>query len=535
MHIDAMNYDPTPLEINLIERVCVGDIIARSADLFPQSVAVTDGKRRITYEAFNRQIDRLGHALLTLGLAHQDVVSVMTRNVLELLVSYFACARAGLTCAPVNLALSPAEIAWCLADSKTRVLIAEQALADVAEQVLSTPLPDLKHQFWIGKTGNPDSFEALLAHGHDAPLEALVKDRDSVQLLYTSGTTAQPKGVLTSHLAVTMAALSGALVMQATPGYTVLAQLPLFHCAMLNSIVIPALLAGGRAVLAKGFEPHAIADLIEQEAIDLVLLLPMMHGQMIDDPVLGQRTFPTVKRAMYAMAPMSEQRLHQVHAMFPNADVVLGSGQTEFTPASCVQRPEHQWTKAATWGTATVMTRAAVMDEAGRLLPRGQTGELVYRGPQVMNSYLNQPQASRNCLRHGWFHSGDVVHIDDDGAIWFQDRTKDLIKTGGENVASIEIERCLLGYPDVLDAAVVGVPHPHWGEAVTAVVTSKPGSQIDEAELMAFCRGKLAPFKIPKRIIVKSEMPRTGTGKIQKHLLRSELAQLFTPSRSDTD
>jgi acyl-CoA synthetase (AMP-forming)/AMP-acid ligase II len=221
--------------------------------------------------------------------------------------------------------------------------------------------------------------------------------------------------------------------------------------------------------------------------------------------------------------------------MFPNADVVLGSGQTEFTPASCVQRPEHQWTKAATWGTATVMTRVAVMDEAGRLLPRDQTGELVYRGPQVMNGYLNQPQASRNCLRYGWFHSGDVVHLDDDGAIWFQDRTKDLIKTGGENVASIEIERCLLGHPDVLDAAVVGVAHPHWGEAVTAVVTPKPGSQIDEAELMAFCRSKLAAFKIPKRLIVKPDMPRTGTGKIQKHLLRSELAQLFTPSRSDTD
>jgi acyl-CoA synthetase (AMP-forming)/AMP-acid ligase II len=213
--------------------------------------------------------------------------------------------------------------------------------------------------------------------------------------------------------------------------------------------------------------------------------------------------------------------------MYPNADVVLGSGQTEFTPASCIQRPEHQWSKGSTWGTATAMTRVAVMDENGKLLPRGQTGELVYRGPQVMNGYLNQPEATRNSMRHGWFHSGDVVSIDEDGAIWFKDRSKDLIKTGGENVASIEIERCLLGHPQVMNAAVVGLPHPHWGEAVTAAVVTKPGSQIEESELLEYCRNHLAAFKVPKRILVREQLPQTGTGKIQKHLLRSELAQLF--------
>jgi acyl-CoA synthetase (AMP-forming)/AMP-acid ligase II len=526
MNSHAAKYDPTPLQVNLVERVCVGDIIARGADVFPDAVALVDRDRRLTYEAFNRQVDRLGHALLGLGLAHQDVVGVLARNVTELLVSYFACARAGLVCAPVNLALRPSEIAWCLQDSRARVLIAEHALAPMADQVLAEPLPDLRHRFWIGRDGD-DGFEALLARGSDAPLEVPVQDRDTVQLLYTSGTTSRPKGVLTSHLAVTMAALTNALAQQGTPGYTSLVQLPLFHCAMLNSVLIPNLVVGGKVVLAQGFEPHAIADLIDRESIHLAVLLPMMYGLLIDDPVLGKRTFPTMRRAMYAMAPMNEQRLHQVHTMFPNADVVLGSGQTEFTPASCVQRPEHQWTKAATWGTATAMTRVAIMDDTGRLLPRGESGELVYRGPQVMSGYLNQPQASRDSLRHGWFHSGDVAHLDEDGAIWFEDRYKDVIKTGGENVASIEVERCLLGHPDVADAAVVGLPHPRWGEAIAAVVTPKPGRQLDEAALIAHCRDGLAPFKVPKRFVLKSDMPRTGTGKIQKNVLRTELAQLF--------
>ena len=453
---------PSPLEVNLIERVNVGDMITRSADLYPARAAIIEGARSTDYATLERQVNRLGHALLGLGLRHQDVVAVMARNTTELLITYFACARAGLICAPVNLGLRPPEIAWCLADARARVLIVERALGDAAHAVLATPLPDLRHTVWIGEPG-ADGFEHLLAQGNDAPLEAIVADRDIVQLLYTSGTTANPKGVLTSHLAATMAGLSNALAQQCGPDVVTLVALPLFHCAMLNSISIPVLLQGGTVVLTQGFEPHQTARLLEEHRVQLVVLLPMMYGLLLADPELKSRTFPAMKRAMYAMAPMPEERLHQIHAMFPNADVVLGSGQTEFTPATCVQRPEHQWSKAATWGTATAMTRVGVMDEDGRLLPRGETGELVYRGPQVMSGYLNQPDVSAHTLRHGWFHSGDVAHIDEDGAIWFKDRFKDVIKTGGENVASIEVERCLMEHPAVAEAAVVGAPHPRWG------------------------------------------------------------------------
>ncbi len=511
----------------MIERVNVGDIVTRSADLYPERAAIVDGERRTDYATLERQVNRLGHALLGLGLRHQDVVAVMARNCTELLVTYFACARAGLICAPVNLGLRPPEIAWCLADSRAQVLIAERALADAANEVLGTALPDLQHRVWIGGDG-ADSFDRLLALGSDAPLETAVADRDIAQLLYTSGTTANPKGVLTSHLAVTMAGLSNALAQRCGPDVVTLVVLPLFHCAMLNSIAMPVLLQGGTVVLAQGFEPHQTARLLDEHAVQLVVLLPMMYGLLLADPELQSRTFPAMKRAMYAMAPMPEERLHQIHAMFPDADVVLGSGQTEFTPATCVQRPEHQWSKAATWGTATAMTRVAVMDEEGRLLPRGETGELVYRGPQVMSGYLNQPEVSQHTLRHGWFHSGDVAHIDEDGAIWFKDRFKDVIKTGGENVASIEVERCLMEHPAVAEAAVVGAPHPRWGEAITAMVVCKAGAHVDEATLIAHCRERLSGFKVPKAIVFAEAFPRTGTGKIQKHVIRGELGKLYS-------
>lgn len=523
---------PSALDMNLIERVCVGDMIQRSADVYPHHVAIVDGDRQVTYEALNTQVNQLGHALLGLGLKQQDVVAVAARNSLELLVTYFACARAGLICMPVNLGLRAHEVAYCLRDAKTQVLIAEHALRELTEAALKEGPPELKRVFWFGGStpAVADDFDALLASGSSEPLEVVVGDRDIVQLLYTSGTTANPKGVLTSHLAVTMAGLSNAIGHQCSAHSTALVGLPLFHCAMLNSVTMPFLLVGGKVVLTKGFDPTESARLIDEQKVDVIVQLPMMYGLWLSDPTYKDRKFPSVKRAMYAMAPMPPERLKAVHDMFPNADVVLGSGQTEFTPATCMQRPEHQWSKAESWGTATVMTRVAIMGEDGQLLPRGETGEIVYRGPHSMQGYLNLPEESNKSFRHGWFHSGDVAHIDEDGAIWFKDRFKDVIKSGGENVTSIEVERCLMEHPAVADAAVIGAPHEHWGEAVVASVVLAPGKSADEAELIAHCREHLGGFKVPKSIIIAKEFPRTGTGKIQKHIIRDQVRDLFKPS-----
>lgn len=517
------------LEMNLIERVCVGDIIQRSADVFPNQVAVVDGEREVTYQQLNRLVDRLGHALLGLGLKHQEVIALASRNTLELLVTYFACARTGLICMPVNLGLRANEIAFCLRDAKARVMIAEFALQELVQSAMNDGPSELQRVFWFGGTGvSPmEDYDTLVQSGFDGPLEVFVGDRDIVQLLYTSGTTANPKGVLTSHLSVTMAGLSNAIGHQCGPHSVALVALPLFHCAMLNSVTMPFLIVGGRVVLTKGFEPAQTAHLIEEQKVNVMVLLPMMYGMWLSDPAYQGRIFPSMTRAMYAMAPMPPERLKAIHDMFPNADVVLGSGQTEFTPATCMQRPDHQWSKAATWGTATVMTRVAIMGEDGKLLPRGETGEIVYRGPHCMQGYLNLPEENHQSFRHGWFHSGDVAHIDEDGAIWFKDRYKDVIKSGGENVTSIEVERCLMEHPAVAEAAVVGAPHERWGEAVVASVVLAPGKSADEAVLIEHCRERLGGFKVPKSIVVVQAFPRTGTGKIQKNLIRAQVRDLF--------
>ena len=285
---------------------------------------------------------------------------------------------------------------------------------------------------------------------------------------------------------------------------------------------------GGKLVMAKGFDARECARLIEEHQIYMLVFLPMMFNEVLSDPEASQRDFSSVRRALYAMAPIAESKLQGIHDAFPNADVILGSGQTEFTPATCLIRPEHQWSKAGSWGTATPLTRVAIMDDHGRLLPPGETGEIVYRGPQVMTEYLHQPEKTEESFKHGWFHSGDIASIDGDGVIWFTDRKKDLIKTGGENVASLDVERCLMGHPKVAEAAVIGVPHERWGEAITASVILMPDADTNEQALIDHCREHLAGFKVPKAIVIVEEFPRTGTGKIQKHVIRKGMEDFFS-------
>jgi long-chain acyl-CoA synthetase len=517
----------------MIDRVCAGDILTRAADLYPDNVAMVDDGRTLTYREFEQQANRMAHSLLGLGLKAGEPVGILARNCLELMVSYMACAKANLVFAPVNLGLKPHEIAYCLKDCGTRILIVEEALAE-AGQALPDQLPELEFLYSTSETtstaGNHTwrPLQELIDHGSDQPIEVVVGDRDPVQLLYTSGTTANPKGVVTSHLAVTMASMANIIANQLPPEASMLCQLPLFHCTAVNWLALPTYMMGGKLVMAKGFDARECARLIEEHQVYMLVFLPMMFNEVMNDPEASKRDLSSVRRALYAMAPMAKSKLQAIHDAFPNADVVLGSGQTEFTPATCLIRPEHQWSKAGSWGTATPMTRVAIMDDQGRLLPPGETGEIVYRGPQAMTEYLNQPEKTEESFKHGWFHSGDIASIDEDGAIWFTDRKKDIIKTGGENVASLEVERCLIGHPKVAEAAVIGVPHERWGEAISAHVILMPDEQITEKELIEHCRDQLAGFKVPKAIVVVDEFPRTGTGKIQKHMIRKDMEGHFS-------
>jgi acyl-CoA synthetase (AMP-forming)/AMP-acid ligase II len=519
-----------PLQLNLATRLSVGDMLTRSAFQFPDRTAVADGAEEISYARLDAAAEAFGRGLLDAGLQRQQPVAFLLGNSWRFVATFFGCAKAGLVALPVNLVLPPDDVAWILGDSGARAVVADPAFLPVLEQVL----PDLPQVTTVGVTGDaPASVAGRTVLRWDdvaadpTPLQVMVEDRDTLHCLYTSGTTARPKGVLTSHLAVHVAALSNALQVGHRHGHEFSVApivLPLFHTTALDTLLLPVLLTGGTAILPGGFEPRAYLDVVESRRATHLLLLPMMWAAVLATPGLEDRDLSSVRLCMYAMAPMPQERIGRIAAAFPDADVLLGSGQTECVPATVLQWPAHQDTKSASWGPAVVTVDTRIMGPAGDLLPREETGEIVYRGPHVMSGYWNNAAANTAAFAHGWFHSGDVGHLDDEAVVWFTDRVKDMVKTGGENVSSVEVERVLLSSADITEAAVIGVPDDQWGEAVTAVVVAAdPDADPDDLaqRLNALCREHLAGFQVPKRIEVLAGLPKTATGKIQKHELRA--------------
>jgi acyl-CoA synthetase (AMP-forming)/AMP-acid ligase II len=504
---------------NLIHRVNVGDMLTRSAAARPGHAAVVDGDRRWTYGEFNAWVNRLARGLAARGYTRGDALGLASANSAEFLAVYFACAKLGVVCVPVNLGWRPEEVAYVLGHSQSRGLVVESALLE-AMQPAVTATPAVRDVFLA------ESLREVEARDDSEP-EAHVEDRDAITYLYTSGTTSFPKGVVGSHLGVYLESMQAALDCGWNAADRFVAMMPMFHTAQLNAFCTPAVLVGATIHVQRGFDPVRLLDTIEREGITQIFGLPMMYRAMLEHPSFGSRNLSTLRRAVYAMAPMPDALIRACLDGF-RCDFALLFGQTEMSPVTTFFRPEHQLSHIGAVGTPLTGVQVAIMGPDGALLPQGESGEIVYRGPSTMNEYLRNPEATAEAFAHGWFHSGDVGHFDADGVLWFSDRYKDVIKTGGENVASIEVEKAVYAAsPAVAEAVVVGLPHERWTEAITAVVVPKPGETVDPEELRVAMKAHLDGYKVPKAVLVVDELPKTSTGKIQKNKVRETFAKHY--------
>lgn len=522
-----------PLDYNLATRVNVGDTLTRTAALFPDRTAVTHPGGEVTYRELAETADRLGHALLGLGLGPGTPVALTMMNSWQLLAAYYACARAGLVCMPLNFLLAPEDTTWILNDAQAPIVVADAAMRPLLETVLPGA-PGVTRVVMREESPAPVAgretigWSDLLARGADGALRVLVEDRDTAQCLYTSGTTSRPKGVLVSHVAVTVGLFSNAIVMGQRWGLqppTMLVVLPMFHVTALNTLAMPVIMMGGTVVLpGMPFDPAASLDAIERHRATHTMMLPMMHAACAAEQAARPRDLTSVTHTIYAMAPMPEDLLAKIDRMYPNACVILGSGQTEVVPATVMQWPEHRESAPASWGPQVPSVLTKTMEPAtGEVLAPHGTGEIVYRAPNVCSGYWNNPGANGEAFAHGWFHSGDIGHLDEDGVVWFTDRLKDIIKSGGENVSSVQVEAVVLGAPGVAECSVVGVPHERWGEAVCAIVVpdgSVPADELAE-RVIAHAKAHLAGFQVPKEVRQVESLPKTATGKIQKNQVRA--------------
>lgn len=517
------------LHHNLVQRVNVGDSLTRSARRDPDREAVIDGERRVTYRELDEAVNALANGLIARGYAVGDALALMSGNSLEFLVTYYACAKAGIVVVPISLVWRSDEIGYVLGHSRTKGVVVEAQLLDSLRPAL-VEHPDV--ELLIAPGLAPTAELASLATHHSALAEVvadqpchapevIIADRAPLSYMYTSGTTSAPKGVVSSHLALYMGSLTAAHEMRFTAEERLGAMMPLFHIAQLNAFSTPVIMVGGTVVLMRGFHADRLLDTIERERLSFVFGLPIMYRELMDHPEIGSRDLSSLRRCGYAMAPLPEADLLRAMDTF-GCGFSLGFGQTEMVPMTTIFQPEHQISHHGAVGQQIINTQIEIMGKEGHLVPRGESGEIVYRGPQALESYLDDDAATEEAISRGWFHSGDLGHFDQSGMLWFEDRAKDVIKSGGENVASLEVERAIYECDSrVKEVAVIGLPHDRWIEAVTALVIPQPGSGLTATAVEAALRDRLAPFKRPKSIVLVDDFPRTATGKIQKNILRT--------------
>jgi acyl-CoA synthetase (AMP-forming)/AMP-acid ligase II len=495
------------LERNLIQRVNVGDALTRTAWRSPEKEAIVDGERRLTYRDLNEQTNRLANTLLARGVSRGDPVLLMAGNCVEFLQSYYALAKIGAIAVPINLFWGPNEVGYVIEHCSPKLALVEPAFEPNIGDLERVVMP----------------FELVDASATEP--EQYVEDRDPLGYMYTSGTTSAPKGVVQTHMNVYMNSLTVLSWLHGSAKWRYGIFMPLFHTAALG-VSTTAILQGATTVLMRGFDPVHLLDTVERERLSYFFGLPMMIRALMETPGFADRDLSSLESIGYAMAPMPDEDLRRAMAAF-GCEFTLGFGQTEMAPLTTVFPHEDQLEFTGSVGRQIPNVQTAIMDEDGNLLGPGESGEIVYRSPQTMAGYLHDEEATEEAFRYGWFHSGDVGHFDEHGVLWFEDRKKDVIKTGGENVASIEVERALYdAEPRILECVVVGLPHERWGEAITAVVTPRPGETLTEEDVIEAAKRVLPSFKAPKQVVFRDELPRTSTGKIQKNVLREQLSRV---------
>lgn len=496
--------------------------LARAVRKRPERTALSFENRSWTYARLERAAESVAARLAELGVVRGDRVAAYGRNSDAYVLLWLACTRAGFVHVPINYALTPVELAYVVTQSRSSALVYDADLASVVTAA-SDALGEMTRGRFAGGGEHFDVLEA--AEGGDRyDRSDSPSNRDLAQLLYTSGTTAAPKGAMMTHGALLAEYESCIVEADLRSEDRVLAALPLYHSAQMHCFMMPHLLLGASTTLVQGFDPASALRLIETERITSFFAPPTGWIALLRHADFAARDLSSLEKIYYGASIMPVPVLEELRRRLPRAAPYNLYGQSEIGPLATVLRPEEHAARPASAGRPVFNVATRIVDPAMNDVEPGVPGEVVHRSPQLMTGYWDKPDETASAFAGGWFHSGDVGWRDAEGYITITDRLKDVINTGGVVVSSREVEDTLFKHPAVSEAAVVALPHPKWVEAVAAIVVLREGASVDEAALLDHARTELAPFKVPKRIFFAPSIPRNTAGKILKRVLRDEYA-----------
>jgi fatty-acyl-CoA synthase len=518
----------------------VADAVETHARLTPSKLGARDSQRRLTYAQWHDRATRLASALLALGLTKGDRVALLAYNCVEWMELYVALARAGLVAVPINFRLTTPEIAYIVGHSEARAMIAQHELLERVQPLCTDAA--LSTDIWVhfGQPVAPagwHSYETLIATATTAATTMPdVRPADPCALMYTSGTTGRPKGAIRSHEGNTLIALATAVEMGFKRSDTALLVMPMCHA---NSLYFSHSFVhlGATCIVddRKSFDPEQLLATLAREKVTFTSLVPTHYIMMLGlpDAVKAQYDVSAVEKLMISSAPARKDTKLAILDHFRNGKLYELYGSTEAGWVTLL-RPEEQIEKLGSVGREWAGSGAIrLLDPEGRDVPDGEVGELYSRTPYVFDGYWKNPEKTAEAFNGDWCSVGDMARRDADGFIVLVDRKSNMIISGGENVYPSEVESILGAHPKIKDVAIIGVPHDKWGEAVQAVVVLHAGQALTEAELLAWCRSRMAGYKRPQGILFVDDaaMPRTATGKILHRVLRGHLVKLAEPAQ----
>lgn len=519
-------------------RHAVGDLLHRTARRYPGKLAVVDGDLRVTYAEFDAAVNRTAHALAERGLAKGDRLALLSHNCWQFAVMAFATAKLGVVLVPVNFMLGAEEIAFILRHSGASGMVTEDSLGGTAEAALAAAGVAGGIRGWIARSGAAlragwEDVDAWWRDGPSEPPEVQVADDDPLRLMYTSGTESRPKGVMLSSRSLIAQYVSCVIDGEMSAGDVEAHALPMYHCAQLDCFFSVDVYLGATSVILPAPDPTALLATIERERVTKLFAPPTVWISLLRHPDFDTTDLSTLRKGYYGASPMPVEVLRELQRRLPDVALWNFYGQTEMAPLATILRPHEQLPKAGSAGRASINVETVLVGDDGEPVTPGEIGEIVHRGPHATLGYYDDEEKTAEAFRGGWFHSGDLGIMDEDGYLTVVDRKKDMIKTGGENVASREVEEAIYQLDGVAEVAVFGIAHPHWIEAVTAVLVPKAGSELTAETVMGHTRSRLAGYKCPKYVAFADALPKNPSGKILKRDLRERYAHLADGDPAD--